>query len=172
MGYTQLNVERSKRVEKTVTLTPELIDTVQALEQQFYWIVLTEAWCPDSAQNIPVLAKITDASPTIELRLLLRDDNPEVMDAFLTNGGKSIPKLICLRKEDLQLMGTWGPRPEPAQQILLAHKQDPHEPYQEVVIRLQKWYAKDRGKTLQEEIIRLLQVWTQEEPATQSVHKG
>jgi len=156
--YTKLNVQRMKRLDKTVQLEEALKAAIAAIDQPMRWLVLTEAWCGDAAQNIPVLAHIAVASKYIDLKFILRDEHPDCMDQFLTNGGRSIPKLICLNEEGT-VIGTWGPRPEPAQKMTMDYKANPIVDYQEFVVEVQKWYAKDRTKTVQQEFINLLEQW-------------
>lgn len=161
--YTQLNQQRSKRIEKTIHLDEELSAALQEIRQPWYWVVLTEAWCGDAAQNIPIIAKMAEANPHIKIKLLLRDENPEVMQAYLTNGSKSIPKLICLKSDNLQELGTWGPRPKPAQEMVRLYKENPTVIYSDFVKELQLWYAKDKGKTIQSEFKELIKEWISDE---------
>ena len=159
LAYTQLNVQRMHRLDKVVQLTEELQVQLSALSTPWVWLVLTEAWCGDAAQSVPVMAKIAESSPYITLKLLLRDEHPDVMDAYLTNGSRSIPKLICLT-EDLQVVGTWGPRPDPAQQLMRDFKeQHPDESYQALAKEMQLWYARDRTQAIQQEFTKLLAEW-------------
>ena len=122
--YTRMNAQRMRRVEKTTVLDDELVDLMLSVQNKMIWVILTEAWCGDAAQTVPALVKIADASPLIDVKLMLRDEHPEVMDAYLTNGGRSIPKLIVLDAETMEELGTWGPRPAPAQQLFLDMKAD------------------------------------------------
>lgn len=153
--YTRMNMHRMYRMGKTALLDDELVQLLMSVENKMTWVVLTEAWCGDAAQNLPAIAKIAAASPLIELKLLLRDENPEIMDAYLTNGTRSIPKLIALDAETLQALGTWGPRPEPAQQLVQEAKEN-KLPFKEMAEKLHHWYAKDRSRTLQQEFKCLL----------------
>lgn len=157
--YTLLNRKRISRIEKQVKLLPELVEELQNLKEKWYWIVLAEAWCGDVAQNLPVIRTIVDAAPTIELLILLRDQNPDVMNAHLTNGGKSIPKLICLKHDTLVEVGTWGPRPAPVQQLVIEHKANPEEDYSKFVEKVHNWYSKDKGITIQKELLALIHAW-------------
>lgn len=155
--YTKMNIQRMNRVEKTVELSDETLEALQHLETKMVWLVLTEAWCGDAAQNLPVLAKMADVSDKIELKLLLRDENLDVMDEYLTNGGRSIPKLVALNAESLDERFVWGPRPVPAQAMMNDFKANPEgRTKQDLVIDIQKWYAKDKGLTMQKEIVDLL----------------
>ncbi|WP_242927793.1 thioredoxin family protein [Pontibacter vulgaris] len=169
--YTRMNVHRMRRVEKTTVLTDELLQVLLSVQTKMVWAILTEPWCGDAAQIVPALVKIADASPNIEVKLLLRDENPEVMDAYLTNGGRSIPKLVALKADTLEELGTWGPRPEPAQKLFLEMKAN-NTPYQEFVEKLHGWYAKDRSQTLQQEFKLLLADWSQlVEPQNQQIDR-
>ena len=96
--YTKLNSSRMRRLDKTLKLTPEQQAAFNRIKSPQIWLVLVESWCGDGAQTLPVLNLIAD-SPAIDLRILLRDDNPELIDAFLTNGTRSIPKLLILNSQ-------------------------------------------------------------------------
>ena len=159
LGYTQLNVQRMRRLDKIIQLNEALQQQIDTVAMPWTWVVLTEAWCGDAAQSLPVIAKMADASPLITLTLLLRDEHPEIMDAYLTNGSRSIPKLICLT-EDLQEVGTWGPRPVPAQRLMTDFKaQHPDEGYQALAKEMQLWYARDKTHAIQQEFTTLLATW-------------
>lgn len=156
--YTRMNMQRMRRVEKTTVLQDELVQKMLSLQTPMVWVILTEAWCGDAAQNIPAIVKIADASPIINVKLLLRDEHPSVMDAYLTNGGRSIPKLIALHADTLEVLGTWGPRPAIAQEMVMQAKQS-EMPFKEMAEKLHGWYAKDRSRTLQQEFLQLIPKW-------------
>ncbi len=158
IAYTQMNVQRMRRIDKTV-LIPEVIQQLDQIATPQVWVVLTEAWCGDAAQNLPVLALMANQSPHIELRLLLRDEHPDVMDAYLTNGGRSIPKLVVLRADNLTEMGTWGPRPAATQDMVAEFKRSGSEDYKAFSEQVHAWYAKDRTRSLQAEFASLLAQW-------------
>ena len=156
--YTRMNMHRMLRMEKTTVLDEEMVQLLLSVENKMTWVVLTEAWCGDAAQNLPTIAKIAAASPLIDVKLLLRDEHPEIMDAYLTNGTRSIPKLIALDADTLEVLGTWGPRPEPAQQLVQEAKEE-NMPFKEMAEKLHGWYAKDRSRALQQEFKCLLRKW-------------
>lgn len=169
--YTRLNMHRMLRMEKTVQLDDELVQVLLSVQTKMIWVVITEAWCGDAAQNLPGIVKMADASPLIDLKLILRDENLDVMDAYLTNGGRSIPKLIALDADTLEEIGTWGPRPEQAQQLFLEMKKQ-ELPFKEFAEKLHGWYAKDRSKALQNEFKVLLRKWSRlEDPQEQAVER-
>ena len=160
--YTKLNFSRMKRILKTTSIADEVLSTVNCLNDKLHWVILTESWCGDAAQNIPVFAKIAEANPNITLHFLLRDENLELMDKYLTKGSRSIPKLICL-DEELNELGTWGPRPGFLQDWLYKEKANPTLPIDELKKQFQVWYTKDKGQTLQKEMISLMQAWLNKE---------
>ena len=160
IAATQINAQRMKRIDKQCVVQPELEALLKTVSKKMKWIVITEAWCGDSAQCIPVLAKIADASSYIELNLIFRDENPECMDAFLTNGSRSIPKLICLNETGEEIVGTWGPRPEAIRlQIEEYKKNNPQVTHDEFVKNLHLWYARDKTNAIQMDFVRLLGEW-------------
>ncbi len=164
IDYTKLNYSRMKRILKT-TETIELVkSTVNCLNDKITWLVLAESWCGDAAQNIPVMEIMTIVNPNIDLRVILRDDNHELMNQYLTNGGKSIPKLICL-DEHLNELGTWGPRPAYLQDWMKREKENPTMEMSDLKEQFQIWYTKDKGKTLQYELIELMKTWLKRECA-------
>lgn len=163
--YTRMNVVRMERLMKTTRLLPEVRSILQQVERPLIWLTLTEAWCGDAAQINPVLQKMADQNDRIQLRFLLRDEHPELMNAFLTNGSRSIPKLIVIEEENLQILGSWGPRPHMAQEIAMRGRERikalPSEKqadaYNELLTTLQKWYARDKTTSIQEEVGALIQ---------------
>ncbi len=159
LNYAKLNIQRMSRLDKTIELSDALMHKLQCIEfkkDKLLFVVLTEGWCGDAAQNLPLIHKISETHKQIELVLLLRDENLNIMDQFLTNGGRSIPKLIAVRNSDLKVLGTWGPRPEVAQEMVREFKKIPNGDYQEFVKGLQLWYAKDKTLAHQQEMIELL----------------
>lgn len=153
--YSQLGLQRMRRWDKRLKISEKYQEFLRNYTAKHTWIVITEGWCGDAAHSVPVLQKMVELMPNVELKLVLREENPELMNDFLTNGGKSIPKLIIYQQEDQIVEGSWGPRPEPAQQIFLKAKAAgiDFETYEK---DLQMWYNKDKGQTLTEEMIQLL----------------
>lgn len=155
-SYIELNQHRMNRLDKKFDLTQDINQSIESLNEKIYWVVLTEHWCGDAAQILPVLAKIADQSEgKIELKLLYRDENLELMDEFLTNGGRAIPKLIQLN-DKLEIKKHWGPRPKTAQELVIFLKSNPESAatYSE---QLHKWYAQNKQMEIQKEIESLLQ---------------
>jgi len=154
--YTRLNQYRMHRLDKTVHLALDLQQLAFQVETPQTWYVLTEAWCGDAAQNLPVIAKVAQLNPHITLTLLLRDEHPEIMEAYLTRGGKSIPKLIAVANDGSELF-TWGPRPQALQELVWAYKANPDRPYAEFQEEIQRWYNADKTESIQRELVALLE---------------
>lgn len=155
--YTFLNRHRMNRLNKTTKLMESLQEAATSISKPTVWLVLSEAWCGDAAQNLPVINHIAATNPLIELKVILRDEHLEIMDELLTNGGRSIPKLVAF-DENLNVQFTWGPRPDPVQQMVNVYKAmpEPKKPYTEFTEEVQKWYAKDKSLSLQNEFLDLL----------------
>ncbi|SDS46237.1 thioredoxin family protein [Christiangramia echinicola] len=154
--FTALNRRRMSRLNKTLNLNNELKNALDKISEAQEWVVITEAWCGDSAQCLPMIGKIAAYSEKINLKIVLRFKNPELMEQYLTNGSRSIPKLIALNSKGQELF-TWGPRPVPAQELLKNWKKDPAgRNWEAFEMELHTWYSKDKSKTMQQEFIQLL----------------
>ncbi|TCI94230.1 thioredoxin family protein [Tenacibaculum sp. M341] len=153
--YSFLNDRRMKRLDKTSKLTETTVEDLKKVEKNQTWLVLTEGWCGDAAQNIPVINKLAEENPNIDLKIILRDDNLELMDQFLTNGGRSIPKLISV-DENKEVLFSWGPRPSTATKMIADYKEENGVVDAKVKEDLQVWYNKNKGVNVQEDFISLL----------------
>lgn len=155
--YTKLNLSRSKRVKKTFQLLGSLEKTIKEIQSPQTWLIITETWCGDAANSVPVLEEIAKLSPFINTHYVLRDEHTDLMDQFLTKGGRSIPKLIIL-DGDLNVLGDWGPRPKPAQKMYQDWRANPNQTAYDVIqVELQKWYNSDKGQTLQKELLKIFE---------------
>ncbi len=153
--YTKLNAQRSRRIHKTIAVQAELAKQVSTLAKQT-WLLITETWCGDAANSVPVIAKLAEENPNVDLRIVLRDENIELMDQFLTRGGRSIPKLIALDQE-LKVLFDWGPRPQEAQKLYWDWRESENRsPYSEFHVVLQKWYNDDKASLIQGELLEKL----------------
>lgn len=156
LNYAKLNLARMHRLNKTATLDTEMKSSLQKVSSKYIFLVITEGWCGDAAQNIPTMHLIELENNNIQLKLILRDENLELMDKYLTNGGRSIPKLICLKAETLEEVFNWGPRPEAVQQTVLELK-DKNASLMEKAEIVHKWYATDKTLSLQKELRKLVE---------------
>jgi hypothetical protein len=153
--YSELNEVRMNRVEKTVSLTEDDKIMLANLSQNQLWVVISEGWCGDAAQILPVINKMAEASSKVDFKVVLRDENEDFMQLFLTNGSKSIPKLIVLNPETLEVLHTWGPRPKGAVDVIEFYKKTEGSVNENAKIALQKWYAKDKGREIIDEVAAL-----------------
>lgn len=158
LEYTKLNVYRMHRIDTKIKLHDLLVDKLHKLVNSYVWLVITEAWCGDAAQNLPIIAKMKYVSPAIDLRIILRDEHRDIMNNYLTNGSLSVPKLICINAETMEELFVWGPRPEPAQKIVMDNK-NAAEPLDKKAIaeKLHLWYAQDKCDSLQQELFDLIE---------------
>jgi len=152
--YTKLNLHRSSRIEKTYTVSAEFENLLKSINRKQMWMVITESWCGDSAQNLPYIAKIAETNPNISLRIVQRDLHLDIIDMYLTNGSRSIPKLVVFN-EFMEEIFTWGPRPSEAQQLVLKLKSE-NLSKEELNQKLHLWYGRDKGKTIENEFKALL----------------
>ena len=154
--YTKLNDKRMKRWDKTLKVSEESMQNIQKFNKKITWIVIAESWCGDAAHVIPVINKVAELNDNIDLSLVLRDENPDLMDAFLTNGGKSIPKLVAIDNESGNVVNTFGPRPSVATKLVSDFKAEHGIITPEFKQDLQVWYNKDKGQSTIQDLVGLL----------------
>ena len=157
--YTKANFEKMVRIESAMILRNDLADELNDFNKKIIWLVLTEAWCGDTANANPVFVRISELNNNIKLRFILRDENTEIMDAYLTNGTRSVPKLICLDAKDLTELGTWGPRPKALQELVKEIKNKPDYNFNELIKQVHSWYKKDETQSTQKELLELIRLW-------------
>jgi hypothetical protein len=155
LHYSELNETRMNRLEKTIKITDEIQEQLNQLENKYTWLAISEGWCGDAAQILSIIYKMAELSENIDLKIVLRDENEFLMNDFLTNGAMAIPKLIILDKEN-NILGDFGPRPEPARKLIADYKAATGVVDEPVKIELQKWYLQDKGITTQNEIMQLM----------------
>ncbi|GAA0712840.1 thioredoxin family protein [Aquimarina litoralis] len=155
-NYSMLNDRRMKRLDKTLKIDDQVKDAFTNAKTDITWLVLTEGWCGDAAQSLPVINKLAEMNDGIKLRIISRDDNDELMNNFLTNGGKSIPKLIAYNKETKEVVDSWGPRPSVATKMVNDYKELHGSLDPEFKQDLQVWYNKDKGSNIAEDLVKLL----------------
>jgi hypothetical protein len=156
LHYTKMNVQRMNRVDKTVQLNADLLDSLNDLKGKYRFLVISEGWCGDAAQIVPVFDKMASSFPDkISLKFVLRDQHLPLIDAHLTNGGRAIPVLLILDEEGTVLC-KWGPRPQILQSLLAGWKKESTD-MMLIAERLHGWYAKDKTQTTQQELNALVQ---------------
>jgi|TARA_B110000238_G_C16127717_1_gene439985 hypothetical protein len=156
-NYSLLNDRRMKRLDKTIKITDETKAVFKSITEKQTWLVLTEGWCGDAAQNLPVIHKLAAENENIALKIVLRDEHLELMDLFLTNGGRSIPKVIVLDAQN-NVNHTWGPRPTLATKIMAEYKAEKGSIDAQFKQDLQVWYNKNKGLSVQEDFVKMIPV--------------
>ena len=154
--FATLNETRMNRLEKTIKIDADVQLKLQNISNNYIWLVLAESWCGDAAQILPVIYKMSEVANAIQLKIVLRDDHDALMQQFLTNGGKAIPKIIILDAQTLNVVADWGPRPQGAKQLILDYKAAHGIVDEAAKIELQKWYLHDKGVAIQYEILEIM----------------
>ncbi|MEN2282786.1 thioredoxin family protein [Algoriphagus sp. SE2] len=157
INYTKMNVARMNRVDKIGKVSAEMESLIRSIQKPQTWLIITEAWCGDASQSIPYIAKLVELNPLIDLKIIFRDENPEVMDHYLTDGARSIPKLIALSHDLEEELFTWGPKPKYLRDRFKAYKNDPKgiSP-KEFSEGTYLWYARDRNKSIEQELFKAI----------------
>lgn len=156
INYTMLNDRRMKRWDKTVKIPQEIQDRIAEFNEKITWLVLTESWCGDAAHLMPVMNKIAELNNNIDFRVILRDENDELMNQFLTNGSKSIPKLIMIDNASGEVINSYGPRPDEATKMVNDYKKEHSVLTPEFKEDLQRWYNKDKGQSTLKDLTAML----------------
>lgn len=155
LNYSKLSERRMKRWDKVFKFTKEDELFFSNWKTPVTLLTIAEGWCGDAAHALPILNKIAMQNSHLELKIVLRDENEELMDQFLTNGGRAIPKVIALN-QNLEVLFTWGARPSAATQLVQAYKQEHGKLTPGFKEDLQKWYNKDKGQTIVKDIMAKL----------------
>lgn len=156
INYTKLNERRMKRWDKTVKVTEATKTDIQKFNKPITWLAITESWCGDAAHVLPVINKMAELNDNIDFKLVLCDENLELMDAFLTNGGRSIPKVIMIDNETGAVFNTYGPRPTKATNLVSDYKSNFGSLTPEFKEELQHWYNKNKGQNIIADITEIL----------------
>lgn len=154
--YTVLNNARMKRLDKTTRLPEDITAKFENFAGRQQWLVITESWCGDAAQSMSAMNKLAQLAPTIDLKVVLRDENPELMNAFLTHGSMSIPKLIIFDEDKGEVIADWGPRPSVATAMVNDFKKEHGSLTPEFKKDLQVWYNKDKSQNILEDLSGLV----------------
>ena len=154
--YSTLNETRMNRLDKTIKIVDENSLELKSLKGEYIWLVISEGWCGDAAQLLPIINKMAIDSGKIELKIVLRDENEDLMNLFLTNKGKAIPIVIVIDKETGNVLGHWGPRPKAAADLIKNYKKEFGTINETAKTDLQLWYLHDKGLTTQEELLNLM----------------
>jgi hypothetical protein len=157
--FTQLNQSRMDRLDKRDRFIPEMVELLGQLKSPILMLAITEGWCGDAAQIIPLFYHLTKTSDQLDIKLVLRDEHPDLMNQFLTDGARSIPKIIFLDPTTKAVLGHWGPRPAVPQQMTMDYKHlpEPKPDYDTYQKELHLWYARDKTASTQLELVEVLE---------------
>lgn len=155
LTFSILNDKRMDRLDKTLKISTETQNSLENLSKAYTFLAITEGWCGDAAQILPIINKVAEASNKIDFKIVLRDENEDLMNQFLTNGSKSIPKILILDQEN-NLVDSWGPRPAVATKMVVDYKAQNGSIDEEFKKNLQVWYNNDKGNNTQNELLSLL----------------
>jgi|SRR5690606_5038490 len=150
LDYARLNWSRMNRWLKKGTLSGSLIETIERIQRPQQWIVITEPWCGDAAHSVPFIQLAAQLNPLIAVNYELRDSEPFRINEYLTNGSKSIPKLVIRDSQGADL-ATWGPRPVECQKLYDQLKAE-NADFETQKVALQTWYNDDKGQSVQREL--------------------
>jgi thiol-disulfide isomerase/thioredoxin len=156
LNYSMLNDKRMARLDKKIKLSETTIERLNNVKKAQTWLLITEGWCGDAAHILPVMNKMSAENENINLKVILRDENPELMNQFLTNGSMSIPKLVVLDTND-KVVSSWGPRPSIASKMVVDYKEKHGGLDSDFKKDLQLWYNKNKGVNIQEDLLAFLE---------------
>lgn len=156
IAYTKLNDRRMKRWDKTLKIPLTFEEKIKSVNTKITWLVITESWCGDAAHVLPVINKISEMNENINFKVVLRDENEALMNQFLTNGNKSIPKLIMIDNRTNNVVSTYGSRPNVVTKLVNDFKNEHGSLTPEFKEGLQVWYNKDKGQSTLEDLTQLL----------------
>ena len=154
--FSELNNSRMNRLDKTIKVLESHQNQLQNLSKKITWLVISESWCGDAAQIVPIINKLANYSENIDFKIVIRDENLELMDLFLTNGNRAIPILLMIDTETHELIDKWGPRPQIASKMVIDYKTQHGALDAEFKIQLQNWYNADKGIEIQNEVMELM----------------
>ena len=157
LNYSQLNDRRMHRWDKTLRVPEDIERKIKKFDKEITWLVIAESWCGDAAHVLPVINKMTELNSNINLRIVIWDENMDLMNQFLTNGSQSIPKLIVLQKDTLEVLTIWGPRPSNATKMVEDYKKEHGSLDTAFKEDLQMWYNKDKGINIMQDLVFLLE---------------
>jgi len=156
LNYSMLNDKRMSRLDKKIKLSETTIERLNKVQKEQTWLLITEGWCGDAAHILPVMNKMSAENENINLKVVLRDENLELMNQFLTNGSMSIPKLVVLDANE-EVVSSWGPRPSIASKMVVDYKEKHGGLDPGFKKDLQLWYNKNKGVNIQEDLVAFLE---------------
>ena len=154
VGTAHKNVDLWHGLYRLLQVDDDLVARAAAIPGEWHLLALSEDWCGDAVNVLPLVARLAERVPNFDLRILARDRNPDLMDAHLTKGSRSIPVVMLLDERFVE-HAWWGPRPAPLQAWRFSEGRSMPGPERTKWMR--QWYARDRGRTTLEEIVAMLE---------------
>jgi hypothetical protein len=131
------------------------LEALEDMERKWKLLAIAEDWCGDASNLVPVFGRLARDSEWVDLRVVKRDENPDLMDMYLTNGSRSIP-IVVIMDEDCLPVGRWGPRPVELQEFVIREKRAGERSSPEIYRETRRWYARDRGRTTLREMLAIM----------------
>lgn len=154
LEYYKLGVQRMSRMLKVYKPSEEQLQKLAEKNFKGKLLIITEGWCGDAGQTVPAVSLFFEGKN--EVRVIYRDENPDLIDQFLTDGTRSIPIVVILNEND-EVIAHWGPRPAYGIELLKKYKADPENYTKDQFYNdIQVYYAKNRGKDAIDEILEKL----------------
>ncbi len=155
IDYTKLNDKRMNRLDKTIKIAHADAEIIKIYDTKTTWLIVTESWCGDAAQTLPIMNKIATLNTNIDIKIILRDENHSFMDYFF-DGVMGIPKLLIIDAETKEVLHSWGPRPSKATKMVTEFKEKHGKLTPQFKQDLQVWYNKDKGANTIQDLVAFL----------------
>ena len=150
LATVQVHQDLWRQIYDRARIPAEAQEAAGSIAGRWHFLALADDWCGDAVHILPFLARLEEAHSQFDLRILPRDENPDLMESHLTNGTRSIPVVMIL-DEDFREVAWWGPRPQPLQDLF--HREIKLLPKEERFPKVRAWFARDRGHTTLKEIL-------------------
>ncbi|WP_221410442.1 thioredoxin family protein [Apibacter muscae] len=155
--YTRLNLSRIHRNDKTLVLEESVLSILNKLNKKVNILAISEGWCGDASQIVPVVQKLAESSSNIDFKLFFRDADEKLIQQYLTNGGKAIPIILFIDAETFEEMAHWGPRPQSCAPFLKKYKENPETyTHDDFAKDIQGFYNKDKGHEIANELTQII----------------
>ncbi|GAC1515697.1 MAG: thioredoxin family protein [Gemmatimonadaceae bacterium] len=151
----EANAELWRALAKRAHVPLDVVARVEALGGRWHFLVLVEDWCGDAINSLPVVAKLAALAHNLELRVVARDKNLDLMVGHLSPTGAAAIPVVILLDDSYVERGWWGSRPAELQRWvhtvgLTMSKEDRYR-------KVRRWYVQDRGAATLREFVDLLE---------------
>lgn len=149
------NSDLWQALARRARVSPDNVERLQAVRGRWHILVLAEDWCGDAVNTLPVFAALAERASNVDLRVLSRDDNPDLMDTHLSiRGARAIPVVMVLDGDYVE-RAWWGSRPDELQRWVdtVGRGLSKEDRYREI----RRWYVRDGGESAVGELIALIE---------------